>query len=385
MDARTRTPIPDDHRPRSAAGGRMAPDHAHHAGRRVRHTMSADSAWKATVVALAVFTVLASGGMVDAAEGMPLGWQRTVALGLATGVDRIVNLVSLNRPYDWAAEQLGRTQTDADFEFPAEPAASVTTTTLPVLRVPTPDRPLKVVVAGDSTAIGVGDRLKVAADDEPTLDVDVQGKVATGLTRSDYFNWGARTQEIVTDLDPEVVLFMVGANDSQSVLDPDGTVVAQYGSPGWTEAYRRRVAGIMDLVRGGPRRLLWVGQPHVGDPKIQKTVALVNQVISEEAEKRPWVTYFDMARVVGSKNGKFSPYVTFADGTTVKCYAGDGVHLSMQCLDRSMDELLPALQSLYRGPAPPGGPTTTTATTDTTTATTTTTGVPRSTAPRDGD
>lgn len=337
--------------------------------RRVRHTMTADQTWKGTVLAIVVFTVLASGGMVDAAEGMPLGWQRSVALGLAGAVDRVANLLSLNRPYDWASEELGRTQADQDFEFPAEPSpsASATTTTLPALRVPSAERPLRLVVAGDSTAIGVGDRLKVAADDVPELDVDVQGKVATGLTRSDYFNWGGRMQEIVTELDPEVVLFMVGANDTQSILDPDGTVVAQYGTPEWTEAYRRRVAGIMDLAAGGQRRLVWVGQPHVGDPKIQKTVALVNRLIQDEAASRPWVSYFDMASVVGGKDGAYSPYVTFSDGETVKCYAGDGVHLSLKCLDRSMDMLVPAIRDLYGSPS---------ATTTTTPAPTTTAAAP---------
>jgi hypothetical protein len=329
--------------------------------------MAADSAWKATIVAIAVFTVLASGGMVDSAEGMPLGWQRSVALFVTRGVDRVANLFSLNRPYDWAAEQLGRSQADEDFEFPSTTVpASATTTTLPPLRRPTADQPLKLVMAGDSTAIGVGDRLKVAVGDDPTLQVDVEGKVATGLTRSDYFNWGARTKELVDQATPDVMLFMVGANDSQAVLEPDGTVVAAYGTPQWADEYRRRVGGIMDLVHGGPRRMLWIGQPHVGDPDVQHTVSLVNTIIQEEAAKRPWVSFFDMAAVVGGAKGSFSEYVTFPDGTTVKCYAPDGIHLSLKCLDRSMDQLVPAVRALYDSTttttsATPGATTTTAA------------------------
>ena len=86
--------------------------------RRVRATQSSDAVWKGTVVALVVFVVLASGNMVASAEGMPLGWQRTVAVGVSTGIDRMANLFSLNRPYDWAAEELGVDQNDVDFEFP---------------------------------------------------------------------------------------------------------------------------------------------------------------------------------------------------------------------------------------------------------------------------
>ncbi len=314
--------------------------------------MSATTAWKSYLVALVVFAVLGSGGLRESAEGMPLGWPRDVAMALTGGLDRAVNLVSLNRPYDWAAERLGRTQADEDFEFPVPTTApadtTATTTTLPPLRTPTAADPLKVVVAGDSTAIGVGDRLKVAVDDDPTLAVDVQGKVATGLTRSDYFNWGARTKELMETLSPDVVVFMVGANDTQAVMAPDGTVVARYGTPGWADAYRRQVAGIMDLAHDGSRRLLWIGQPRVGNAKINATLSQVNDIIQEEAAGRPWVTYFDLASVVAGPGGSFSEYVTFPDGQTVHCFAGDGVHLSMKCLDRSMSELVPALRELYR-------------------------------------
>ena len=311
--------------------------------------MSADATWKAVLLALVVFAVLGSGGLRESAEGMPIGWQRDVAMGLTGGLDRVVNLVSLNRPYDWAADQLGRTQADEDFEFPvATTVPSATTTTLPPLEAPTVANPLNVVIAGDSTAIGVGDRLKVAVDDDPTIAVDVQGKVATGLTRSDYFNWGGRTKELLETLDPDVLLFMVGANDTQSILSPDGTVVAQYGTPEWAEAYRTQVAGIMDLAHEGSRRVLWVGQPKVGNSKVNTTLEQVNDIIEQEAATRPWVTYFDLASVVAGDDGAFTEYVTFPDGETVRCFAGDGIHLSMQCLDRSMEQLVPTLRSLYQ-------------------------------------
>ena len=166
--------------------------------------MSADAVWKGTVLSLVVFVVLASGNMVTSARGMPLGWQRDVAMGVAGAIDRVANFFSLNRPYDWAAEQLGVEQSNRDFEFPTtttvpagDPSASTTTTTLPPVRVPTAEAPLRVVVAGDSTAKSLGEELQKAVTDLPQLQVVVEGKVSTGLSRSDYFNWGARLAEIV--------------------------------------------------------------------------------------------------------------------------------------------------------------------------------------------
>jgi hypothetical protein len=218
--------------------------------------MPAQTVWRGFIVALAVFIVLASGNLVKSAEGMPLGWQRSVSLLSAKTVDRLANLFSLNRPYDWAAVRLGIQEPESDAPAPTTSTvpASPTTTALPPMRVPTAASPLRIMVAGDSTSQGVGNQLKASASKSPELSVDVKGKVATGLTRSDYFDWVARTQELITQYKPEVYMFMVGANDQQSVLTPDGKVVALYGQPGWEPAYRERVAQVMDLARGDGRR-----------------------------------------------------------------------------------------------------------------------------------
>jgi hypothetical protein len=320
----------------------------------VRSTQSATTVWKGTVVALAVFVVLASGNMVTSARGMPLGWQRSVAVAVSGAIDRVANLLSLNRPYDWAAEQLGIEQGDEDFEFPEAPepteSPTATTTTLPPVRVPTADAPLRLVVAGDSTAKSLGDSLIAATSDLPEVTIANEGTVSTGLARSDFFNWGARMDEIVRTDDPEVVVFMVGANDGQSILEGDGTVVAQFGTPEWTEAYRQRVAGIMDLVGGEGRRLVWVGEPNVGTGNVQQAVEIGNRLAQEEAATRPWVTYVDVAGLLAGPDGGFAEYITLPDGSTARCYAGDGVHLSVKCLQVVMDSLVPTITGLYGTP-----------------------------------
>ncbi len=324
--------------------------------------------WKGTVVALVVFVVLASGNMVSSARGMPLGWQRSVAVAIAGTVDRVANFFSLNRPYDWAAEQLGIDQGgDADFEFPPAPdavdatddAPSATTTTLPPVRVPTADAPLQLLVAGDSTAKSLGDSLIGATEGLPVA-ITNEGTVSTGLARSDYFNWGARMAELVETTSPEVVVFMVGANDGQSILNGDGTVVAQFDTPEWEAAYRERVAGIMDLVGGEGRRLVWVGEPNVETGNVQRAVAIGNRLAAAEAASRPWVTYVDVAALLAGPDGGYAEYLTLPDGSTTRCYSGDGVHLTVSCLDRVMDELVPTVTGLYADSA-----TTTTTTTTT--------------------
>lgn len=317
----------------------------------MRATLPAPTVWKGLVVALVVFVVLASQNMVTSARGMPLGWQRSVAVATAGAIDRVANLLSLNRPYDWAAGRLGIDQPDEDFEFPEAPevddSPTATTTTLPPVRVPTADAPLALVVAGDSTAKALGDSLIGAMSDVPEVAITNEGTVSTGLARSDYFNWGAKMAEIVDTTSPEVVVFMVGANDGQSILEGDGTVVAQFDTPEWEAAYRERVAGIMDLVGGDGRRMVWVGEPNVGTGNVQRAVEIGNRLAQEEAASRPWVTYVDVAELLAGPDGGFAEYITLPDGSTARCYAGDGVHLSVKCLDRVMEELVPTITGLY--------------------------------------
>jgi hypothetical protein len=143
----------------------------------------------------------------------------------------------------------------------------------------------------------------------------------------------------------------VGANDGQSILEGDGTVVAQYGSAEWETQYRARIAGIMDLNEGDGRRLIWVGEPNVGNPDIQEAVQIGNRIAEEEAKTRPWVSYFDVAQLVAGPDGNFADYITMPDGSTARCYAGDGVHLSVKCMNRVLENLVPALTGLYESSA----------------------------------
>ena len=66
------------------------------------------SVWLALVISLIVFCLLTSGNLVSTARSMPIGPVRSVALPLASGVDRFANFLSLNRPADTVDHLLGR-------------------------------------------------------------------------------------------------------------------------------------------------------------------------------------------------------------------------------------------------------------------------------------
>ena len=63
---------------------------------------------------------------------------------------------------------------------------------------------------------------------------------------------------------------------------------------------------VMDLAHDGARRMVWVGEPNVGNAKVQATLQTTNSLAKEEAAKRPWVTYFDLASLVAGPDGGFA-------------------------------------------------------------------------------
>ena len=93
--------------------------------------------------------------------------------------------------------------------------------------------------------------------------------------------------------------------------------------------------------------MIWVGEPNVGTGNVQRAIQIGNRLAEEEAARRPWVTYFDVAAIVAGPDGEYSEFITLPDGSTARCYAGDGVHLGVRCLDRVMEELVPAITELY--------------------------------------
>lgn len=319
------------------------------------------TAWKAAVIAVAVFALLGSGSLVQAARGQRDGLGRDISLGVARSVDRVANFFSLNRPWDWANRQLGREDTEPEIAFPPTTVPSqtgTTTTTLPP-RVVSVDAPLRVRVFGDSQAADVGTMVKRRTADDPLLTVRVDTKVSTGLARPDYYNWPARMQEALNTEDADVVVVMLGSNDDQNLLDIDGQRVATQGDPAWEAEYRRRAAGIMDLVNNGRRKVVWVGNPVVRSPKLNATLTLTNSIVSEEASVRPWVTFVETARRLAGPEGEYVDYFTPDGGEPVRCRRSDGIHLTWQCVDVVAGDVTEVIRGLF----PTVQPTTTVAST----------------------
>ena len=335
--------------------------------------MRAGTAWKSGLVALVSFCLLASGSLVKSASGQDEGTGRTVTLAIAKGIDRVSNLLSLNRPLDWIDSALDRPDTEPDVKFPPTtllPVAAGTTTT----SIPPPSisaaRPLQVRLFGDSQGEALGAMLQRATATDPLIHATYDTKISTGLARPDYYNWPARIVSDIEQQGVDVAVVHLGANDDQALRDADGAFVADLGTPAWDADYRRRIAGVMDLLHRDPRRVVWVGQPTTRDPTRNAQMQHINDIAKQEAGLRPWVTYVDTTQLLDGPGGTYVDYLTPADGQPIRCRQSDGIHLTFDCDRLVIDKVLQVLRPMFpvdtttaNAPSRPIVTTTTTSTT----------------------
>lgn len=191
-------------------------------------------------------------------------------------------------------------------------------------RRPTARSPLRVLVVGDSIATDLGWALQ--SSDTPPLKVTLDTRPATGLARPDHFDWQAQLAADVERDQPELVVVMLGGNDSQGFLVGDRPVLR--GTTEWRASYAERVRRLMALARAGGRDVLWVGMPIMEDPDFADQMRVINGVYKAEAAIAG-VTYVDAWALFADAAGRYAPFLPDPAGRPQAVRQPDGIHLSM--------------------------------------------------------
>jgi hypothetical protein len=319
-----------------------------------RKLASAGHALVVCVLALVIGLLLNAPGAHKNAYNKPAGWQRDVALAVTGPLAGISHALLLDRPRKGVQAAVGRSgidEIDTDLGLPpvtATPTAPTTPTTpttpratTPKPKPATPTRPrkpafspkkkLRIWIAGDSLVITPGYAIVRAAGSSPAMEPvgTVDGRVATGLTRPDVFNWFDEIRRQVKELRPNVVVLGFGGNDDKAYMTglPDGTSVGDFGSWAWRKEYGRRVGGVMDTINRAGAFAIWIGLPQTSSPAQTARFDVVNAVAEKQARKRPGrAAYIDTYTTFAGDDGGFAQYLPDGSGRLEKVRADDGVH-----------------------------------------------------------
>ena len=321
-----------------------------------RRRVPAGRALAVMLLTLVIILFIDADGLVRTAERQHLGWSRTAALAIIRPIQHVSHAFGLNQPRHWLAELSGHQDSThitstvgVKVASPTTtpqtvPGATTTTSTLPSYRVPTPSKPLRVLVAGDSLSGQLGPAMGDVLGGKPAT-VMTDEHVGTGLARPDVIDWPTELKFDMSHDHPEVVVLIFGGNDNQDLRTSTGWVYISHFAE-WKAEYQRRVAQIMNIVAQPGVSVYWVGMPVMDRPDLQKIVPVVNHIVRLEAGARPGkVTYINSNRVLAKPNGGYAIYLPNPGGGEEQVREGDGVHFTRAGAARIAHLMLPLFET----------------------------------------
>jgi uncharacterized protein len=335
-----------------------------------RRLWSAGHALVVCVLALAIGLLLNAPGIHKSAYNKPDGFQRDVVLALTAPLADVSHALLLDRPRKAVQAAVGRSgadEIDTEIALPGDVAPTPTSPTNPSKPKPTPATPtpatprrlafspqkkLRLWVAGDSLVITPGYAVVRAAGASPAIESvgGVDGRVATGLTRPDVFNWFEEIRRQMKELRPRAVVLGFGGNDDKAYMTglPDGVSIDAFGGSVWRREYGRRVGGLMDMINRAGALVVWIGLPQTQSAEQTQRFDVVNAVVQREAREREGRAVFvDTYTMFAGDDGGYAEYLPNAAGNLVKVRAADGVHFEREGGDIIAREVLKALNKAY--------------------------------------
>jgi hypothetical protein len=200
------------------------------------------------------------------------------------------------------------------------------TTPPPKVWVASASDPVRVWVGGDSMGGELGWALEPVLKDSGAFKPTTFYKESSGICRYDFFDWQKQIQTVMKTARPQAAVIMMGTNDTQSVWTDGGWI--SYGDMAWKQAYEERVGDMIDtMLKGGAKRVYWVGMPIMGEDWRNSRMRLINRVFQKQAEKRPGAEYVDIWDLYTTSDGSFDPSLRLSDGVH---FTGDGQALLAQ-------------------------------------------------------
>lgn len=340
-----------------------------------RRTVTARQARTAMLVCLGLWALLFGPVLQRNAETGPLGARRTAALAVLRPVTALSDAMSVSRATEGAMRALGLDadgQPGGELELPelrlpplpppplpepepaqprpspqvpdvVEPEAAGPPVTSPdavrgsdptappepeiaAIRTPSEHNKLRIAIVGDSLSQGLGPQVAEWFDPEVTRVLSL-GRQSTGLARPDYFNWHSAMRRIVAEFRPDLVFVLLGSNDDQPLITPDGDAVLM-GSTDWVQGYRERAATFLREATSSGTRVVWVGIPVVSERQRWDFYRRLNEIYSDTAAADPLATFVDAWDLFESRDGGYTAYLRNERGILQEMRAGDGYHFT---------------------------------------------------------
>lgn len=185
-------------------------------------------------------------------------------------------------------------------------------------------QPTRIAVIGDSVANDLGRGFQDLFENKPNVEIVKQTKFATGLVRTDYYDWNGTVRKFLKEHNPDVILVVIGGNDRQAIR-----VNGQRYEPfekGWVVDYERRVARFMKNFKGERAQVYWVSLPPVRSEKLTNAFREMNKIYRRQAERHGF-HYLNVWNRFLTK-GAYSSFGQSLEGVRRQIRKDDGMHFT---------------------------------------------------------
>lgn len=186
-------------------------------------------------------------------------------------------------------------------------------------------QPVTVAVVGDSMANDLGNGMEDLFARRNGVQVVKKTRFATGLVRTDYFNWNTTIRDFLSHHDPDVILVLIGGNDRQPIR-MDGERLDPMTRP-WIIEYQRRVSQFMRNIKRERAKVFWVGLPAVRSDALSRAYHVMNKVYRYEA-RRYGFKYVSIWDEFLTPSGDYTSFGRSLEGVKRRLRKNDGMHFT---------------------------------------------------------
>ena len=189
-------------------------------------------------------------------------------------------------------------------------------------------RAASVLIIGDSNIRGALGIVLERDLEAVGHDVTRYGVPSSGLARPDFFDWSLTAKGLAEMVDPDVVLVMFGANDTQRIKGRKGETIHWRDESAWRSAYTRRWYALTRALKGDDRRVIVLGPTNRRSERHVAALQRVRAVQREVCDALSGVMWLDLFPHSSDSEGEHLHKGFDVFGKRVRLRMSDGRHLT---------------------------------------------------------
>lgn len=192
----------------------------------------------------------------------------------------------------------------------AAPAASVSL-------AETKNAPRKILLVGDSFAVGLGLTLPQSLGQASPIALSSRGKVSSGLNSPHFYDWEQALTEFLNTEKPDALVVMLGGNDAKNGR----------GTPQWADDFTAKAKRFLDIAGAHGVKIYWVGLPPMREKAYSQRAWTTNEAMRAACGRAASCRFIDSWDLFADASGRFCAKKSIS-GKAVSLRGKDGVHFT---------------------------------------------------------